>query len=536
MNTGLLMAAVIALITAAPARRYGAPAPLLLVLVGLGIAWIPGLPSTTLDPDFVLFIVLPPLLYAAALDSSYLALRRNVAAVSSLAVLLPLASTVVVGFVAYWVVPELPLGAAFVLGAIVAPPDAVAAQAIGRRLGLPRQIMTLLSGESLLNDATALTAYRIALGAAVGGVTSIWEGIGTFALAAVGGTAIGLGVGLAVSKLRNWLDDPQMETAMGLLAPFGIYWLGEEAHTSGVIAVVTAGLFLGQRSVREGYATRLQDNAVWKSLEVVLESFVFLLIGLQLPSVVRNLNKDQVPTLVWATIAVLGTVIVVRLLWVRLFAMTSWGLRRLRDPEAQPPLWRNTFVVGWAGMRGVVSLAAAFAIPLTTDSDEPFPARDEIIFITFAVVVGTLLLQGTTLPWVIRLLGVEGNERQSDLVAMAGAQDRAGRKAMARLKELVQQLPEGDPRREQAEALGNWVRARKSQAWEQLGRGPGQIGESPTGAYRRMRLEVLRVQRESLISDRDAGLIDDEVLRRALRQLDLTEGVLTDRLEREDQE
>lgn len=534
MNTGLLMAAVIALITAAPARRYGASAPLLLVLVGLAIAWIPGLPSTTLDPDFVLFIVLPPLLYAAALDSSYLALRRNVAAVSSLAVLLPLASTVAVGFVAYWVVPDLPLAAAFVLGAIVAPPDAVAAQAIGRRLGLPRQIMTLLSGESLLNDATALTAYRIALGAAVGGVTSIWQGIGTFALAAVGGIAIGLAVGLVVSKLRTWLDDPQMETAMGLLAPFGVYWLGEEAHTSGVIAVVTAGLFLGQRSVREGYATRLQDNAVWKSLEVVLESFVFLLIGLQLPSVVRNLNEDQAPTLVWATVAVLATVIVVRLVWVYVFTTSSWRLRRLKHPDAPRPPGRNIFVVGWAGMRGVVSLAAAFAIPLTTDSDEPFPARDEIVFLTFAVVVGTLLLQGTTLPLVIRWLGVRSNDRQADLIAMAGAQDRAGRKAMARLKELTQQLPEGDPRREQAEALGNWVRARKSQAWEQLGRGPDQIGESPTSAYRRMRLEVLRVQRESLIDDRDAGLIDDEVLRRALRQLDLTEGVLTDRMERED--
>lgn len=530
------MAAVIALIVAAPARRFGANAPLLLVLAGLAIAWIPGLPSTTLDPDFVLFVLLPPLLYAAALDSSYLALRRNSAAVASLAVGLPLATTVVVGFVAYWVVPDLPLAGALVLGAIVAPPDAVAAQAIGRRLGLPRQIMTLLSGESLLNDATALTAYRIALAAAIGGVTSVWQGIGTFALAALGGIAIGLAVGAVVAKLRNWLDDPQMETAMGLIAPFGIYWLGEEAHTSGVIAVVVAGLFLGQRSVREGYATRLQDNAVWKSLEVVLESFVFLLIGLQLPQVVRDLNGRDAPTLAWATAAVFAVVIVIRLIWVFVFTGASWRLRRMKHPDVQPPLARNIFVVGWAGMRGVVSLAAAFAIPLTTDSDDPFPGRDEIIFLTFAVVVGTLLLQGTTLPMVIRLLGVSSNDRQEDLIAMAGAQDRAGRKAMARLKELVQQLPEGDPRREQAQALGNWVRARKSQAWEQLGRGPDQIGESPTSAYRRMRLEVLRVQRESLIDDRDAGLIDDEVLRRALRQIDLTEGVLTDRLEREDTE
>lgn len=271
MSASLLLVAVVAVVVAALCRRYGLSAPLILVLVGLGIGWIPGSPEVELDPELVLFLILPPLLYSAAQESSYQAIRANRRAIGLLAIGLPLFSTLVVGLVAYWTVPNLPLAAAFVLGAVVAPPDAVSAQAIGRRVGLPRRLMTLLGGESLLNDATALTAYRVALAAVVGATASLWDGLATFAIAAVGGVVIGLAVGYAVSWLRLWLTDPPMETAIGILVPFATYYVAEQVHSSGVIAVVVAGLFLGQRSVRLGYATRLQDDAARKSLDAILE-------------------------------------------------------------------------------------------------------------------------------------------------------------------------------------------------------------------------------------------------------------------------
>ncbi|AZG47830.1 Na+/H+ antiporter [Gordonia insulae] len=530
MSASLLLVAVVAVIVAALCRRYGLSAPLILVLVGLGIGWIPGTPEVELDPEIVLFLILPPLLYSAAQDSSYQAIRANRRAIGLLAIGLPLFSTIVVGLVAYWTVPNLPLAAALVLGAVVAPPDAVSAQAIGRRVGLPRRLMTLLGGESLLNDATALTAFRVALAAAVGATASLWEGVSTFFIAAVGGLVIGLAVGYAVSWLRLWLTDPPMETAIGIIVPFGTYFVAEEAHTSGVIAVVVAGLFLGQRSVRLGYATRLQDDAVRKSIDAILESFVFLLIGLQLPFLIRGLaGESWIQVAIDATVVLLAT-IVVRFIWVypatylpRVFSS------KIREREPQPPP-RAVFVVGWAGMRGVVSLAAAFAIPMTTDSGGTFPARAEILFLTFVVVVGTLLIQGTSLGWVIRRLGVAADDAEQDRLAFAGAQDRASRESERRLDEMAAELADDDPNRHQVMMLRKWVTTQRNVAWEELGRGPEDIGESPTAAGNRMRLELLRIQRSVFINERDEGHIDDEVLRTALRRLDFAEG----QMDRED--
>ncbi|GAC68159.1 Na+/H+ antiporter [Gordonia soli] len=524
MDATLLLVAVVAVAIGALCRRYDAPAPLILVAVGLVIGWIPGTPEVGLDPEFVLFVILPPLLYSAAQDSSYQAIRANRRAIGLLAVALPLASTVAVGLVAYWAVPGLPLAAALVLGAVVAPPDAVSAQAIGRRIGLPRRIMTLLGGESLLNDATALTAFRVALAAAVGATTSTWDGIVTFLIASVGGVVIGLVIGVVVTWVRLWLTDPPMETAIGLMVPFGTYFVAEEIHASGVIAVVVAGLFVGQRMVRLSYETRLQDDAVRKSIDVLLESFVFLLIGLQLPHLIRDLSGESwVEVAVDATLVLLA-VIVVRFLWIypatylpRLFS------RRIREREPFPkPSW--VFVVGWAGMRGVVSLAAAFAIPLTTESGAPFPVRPEILFLTFVVVVGTLLIQGTTLPWLIRVLPVTSDETARDRLALASAQDRASRECERALDEYAADIHEGDPRLHQVGMLRKWVTTQRNVAWEELGRGPEDIGESPTAAGSRMRLELLRIQRTVFIEERDAGRIDDEVLRTALRSLDFAEG------------
>ncbi|MFW0787563.1 Na+/H+ antiporter [Gordonia sp. CPCC 206044] len=524
MDASLLLVIVVALVIAALCRRYGLSAPLILVLAGLVIGWIPGTPETELDPEVVLFLILPPLLYSAAQDSSYQAIRVNRRAIGLLAIGLPLFSTIVVGLVAYWTVPHLPLAAALVLGAVVAPPDAVSAQAIGRKVGMPRRLMTLLGGESLLNDATALTAFRVALAAAIGATASVWEGITTFVVAALGGLVIGLAVGYAVSWIRLWLTDPPMESAIGLMVPFGTYFVAEEVHASGVIAVVVAGLFLGQRSVRLSYATRLQDDSVRKSIDAILESFVFLLIGLQLPFLIDGLSGESWGQVAIDALVVLAAVIVARFLWVYPATYLPRLLSaRIRAREQRPP-GRAVFIVGWAGMRGVVSLAAAFAIPLSVDDGGPFPARAEILFLTFVVVVGTLLIQGTTLPWVIRTLGVTSDDASQDRLAYAAAQDRATRESERRLDEMLAEIPDGDPRRHQVGMLRKWVTTQRNVAWEELGRGPEDIGESPTAAGNRMRMELLQIQRTVFIDERDAGHIDDEVLRTALRQLDFAEG------------
>lgn len=524
VNVALLVVVVLALLVAGIARRKNLPAPLLLTVVGLGASLVPGLGGVQLNPDLVLFVVLPPLLYSAALTSSYVAIRDNVRPITQLAVVLPLITTVAVAWVAWLALPQLPFTAALVLGAVVAPPDAVSATAIGRRLGLPRRIMTLLGGESLLNDATALTAYRVALAVAVGTGASIWGGLRTFAVAAVVGVAVGLAAGWVVSRVRRRLDDPVLESAIGLVVPFLTYFAAEQLEGSGVLAVVVAGLYLGARSSRAGYATRLQDEAVWQAVDVILESFVFLLIGLQLRSILDGLAGRSVGSLVLASVAVLVAVVVVRLLWVFGSVYLTYALSSgARKQEGLPPAG-GLFVVAWAGMRGVVSLAAAFAIPLTTATGADFPGRAEILLLTFVAVVGTLLLHGLTLPWVIRRLGVQGDaEQQADAVATAAAQHEAGMAAITRLDELAEDDGVHD---RAAGVLRAWTQRRSNAAWERLGRNEAEVGESPAAAFRRLRQEMLAAERKVFIAHRDAGRIDDEVLRNVLHDLDLEEAVL----------
>jgi CPA1 family monovalent cation:H+ antiporter len=529
VNSSLVLVLVAAVLLAALARRYSVSAPLALVVAGLAIGWIPGIGAIELDPDIVLFVILPPLLWSAGLESSYVALRRNVRSIGLLAIGLPLATTFAVGFVAYQTVPQLTVAAALTLGAIVAPPDAVSATAVGRRLGLPRRTMTLLGGESLLNDATALTAYKVTLAAAIGTAVSWAQGLGTFALAAAGGAVVGALFGSVIDVIRSRLDDAVVESAIGLVAPFVVYFVAESIHSSGILAVVVAALFLGQRATHASYATRLQDQAVWKALQLILESVAFLLIGLQLPGVVNEMKGQPASVFVWSSVAVFMTVLLVRIGWIYGFAYLPRALfagRREGDPTPTPA---QVFVVAWAGMRGVVSLAAAFAVPLTTLSGAAFPGRPHIVFLTFVVVIGTLLLHGLTLPWVIRFFGVRGDDAQRDAVAMAGAQDRAARAAAERLGELLADQADHGPvdvHENAAKVLEHWNERRRNAAWERLGRSDEEIGESPASAFRRLRLEMLAAERETFISERDAGRIDDEVLRSALRGLDLEEATL----------
>ena len=526
MHGSLLAVLVVSVLLAGLARRYGRSAPLALVVAGLAATTIPGFQDIELDPELVVFVLLPPLLWSAGLESSYVGLKRNIRPIGLLAVGLPLATTFAVGFVAFNTVPELTVAAALTLGAIVAPPDAVSATAIGRRLGLPRRVMTLLGGESLLNDATALTAYKVALAAAIGTAASWSSGLATFALAAGGGVAIGVASGAVIAFIRARLDDPVVESAVGLVAPFVIYLAAEEAHGSGVLAVVVAALILGQRFVHAGYETRLQDMAVWKAVQLVLESFAFLMIGLQLPTVVGELAGISAMVIAASSAAVFATVIVVRIAWVYTFAYLPRMLSaRIRERETAPTV-AQVFVVAWAGMRGVVSLAAAFAVPLTTLSGAPFPGRPHIVFLTFVVVIGTLLLHGLTLPWLIRRLGVQGDEARTDAIAAAAAQEKAATAAADRLDELLDDPATSDVHDRAADVLRAWNTRRRNSAWERLGRTEEEIGESPTSAFRRLRLEMLAAERAAFIAERDSGHIDDEVLRSLLHGLDLEEATL----------
>jgi monovalent cation/hydrogen antiporter len=521
VGASLLAVLVLSILLAAVARRFDVSAPLALVIAGLAASNIPGLHDVALDAELVLYVILPPLLWSAGTESSYVALRKNLRPIGLLAVGLPLATTFAVGFVAYKTVPELTAAAALTLGAVVAPPDAVSATAIARRLGLPRRTMILLGGESLLNDATALTAYKVALAAAIGTAATWGSAIGTFALAAAGGVAVGVAFGGLIAHIRSRLADPVVESAIGVLAPFVIYFVAELIHGSGVIAVVVAALILGQRSAHAGYATRLQDFALWQSVVLILESFAFMLIGLQLPKVIGELEGIRASVLITSSLAVFATVIGVRIVWVYLFAyLPPLLFRRIREREPSPPP-AQVFVVAWSGMRGVVSLAAAAAVPDT------FPGRPHLIFLTFVVVVGTLLLHGLTLPWVIRLLHIQGDDPQQDQLAAVQAQDRAARAAADRLDELVADAQaKSDVPERAAEVLRHWNTRRLNSAWERLGRTDDEIGESPTAAFRRLRLEMLAAERKTFIEERDAGRINDEVLRSMLHGLDLEEATL----------
>ncbi|WP_308287328.1 Na+/H+ antiporter [Actinomadura parmotrematis] len=517
----LLAIPVCAIAVAALARRFGTPAPLALVIAGLVVSFLPGVPEFELEPEIVLYVFLPPLLFSAAWQSSYYNMRDNVRSIGALSVGLVLFSTLLVGFAAYWLVPDLPLAPALVLGAILAPPDAVAAVSVAQRLGLPRRLVTILVGESLFNDATALTVFRVALAAAVGTGFSLAEGAGRFLYAAVAGAVVGLLLGPPLHWLRTRLNDPLVENSVALAAPFAAYLIAELVHASGVIAVVVSGLYLGHRFTDSPAITRLIGHSFWKVMVFILESVVFLLIGLQLPPVLDGLSDRGWGSLAWWAAAVFGVTVLARFLWV--VATSYLPLWSGRGEERWAPDWRGRVVIGWAGMRGVVSLAAAFAIPFVTSAGDPFPGRDLVLFLTFTTVLATLLVQGLTFPALIRRMRVGGGrERYADTVAEAGAQHAAARAALDRLEELTRD--DGALDADVVERLRTLAEQNQLRAWERLGGGTGQDGaEVPSATYRRLRREMLAAERATFVRMRDERRIDDEVLERVLHELDLEE-------------
>jgi Na+/H+ antiporter len=506
-----LLIAVAALVTVA--RGLGIAYPILLVIGGLLVGLVPGVPRVHVDPDLIFLLVLPPLLYIAAYFTPVRSLRANVGTISSLAVGLVIASAVAVAAVARAFLPDLPWSIAFALGAIVAPPDAIAATAISARLAVPRQIVTILEGESLLNDATALTIYGMALVVAAGGAFAPSTAVIMFAGAMLGGAIIGIVVGWIVAHIRARLDDTPVEMTISLLTPYAAFLPAERLGASGVIATVAAGLYLGHRGSRiMGADARLTGRALWDTLTFLLNGFVFIVMGFEVPLLMRTLTPSAAIHFVGIGVAVTGVLVLVRAVWI--FG-TVFLPQRIRG---RPGALACSVVLSWAGMRGVVSLAAALALPMTLPAGTPLPAREALVIVTLTVIVLTLLGQGLTLPWLIRALnlGKDVGLRREE----AEARQRLVEAATRRLDELDAVWPGHRPLLDQ---LRETYRHRSEHVDRQ------REATSPDGEdrelieHREIRRTVIDAEREALLRLRAAGDVNAEVLRDLERELDLEE-------------
>jgi monovalent cation/hydrogen antiporter len=512
-----LLGVVVAL--AALARRLEVPYPILLVLGGLVIGLVPGLPHVELAPELVFVLFVPPLLLAGGFFTSIRDFKANARPIGLLAVGLVLATAVVVAVVTHALIPSLGWGAAFALGAIVSPTDELVATAIAQRLGAPRRLVTVLDGESLVNDATALFAYRVAVAAAVSGAFSLGEAALKFPVVALGGVAIGLAVGWVVTELWRRLHDATLSITLSLLAPFAAYLPAEELHVSGELAAVVTGIYLGWRDPRiVDSDQRVKGLAVWELLVFVINGLIFILIGLQLPNIVADLAADRalLPA-VGLGLVVSLTVILVRLAWIFPAAyLPRWASLDLRQRDPYPP-WQNMFVVGWAGMRGVISLAAALALPLTRADGSPFPERDLLIFLTFCVILVTLVGQGLTFPWVLRRLVVhdDPSAEREELAARTAAAEAA----LARIDGLASEWP---THRELLDQLRDRYEHRSHHIAPSLD-GSDDAVDRELLEHQAIRREVSAAERDAVLELRDRGRISDEVLRRIERELDLEE-------------
>ena len=502
------------------ARKLELPYPIVLVLMGLGLSFIPHLPEVKLDPNIFFYFFLPPLLYPAALFTSWRDFRRELRGILSLATGLVLFTMLVVACVAHWLIPEIPWAAAFALGAIVSPPDAVAATSIIQRLPVPHRIVSLLEGESLVNDATALVALQFAIGAMVTSQFSLGAASLHFVWSAAGGICLGLAVGFVIRWVHRHLDDPPVQITISLLTPFIAYLLGERLHVSGVLAVVTTGIYLGWHSpliVSARY--RLQAFAFWEIVVFLLNGFVFIAIGFQLPAIVRSIRHESLALPIENAAVICGAVVLVRIAWV--FPGTYLPYLFGRSRNTLPP-WRNIAVIAWAGMRGVISLAAAFALPLVLDDGRPFPGRNYILFITFCVILTTLVFQGLTLPIVIRRLCLQGDGSTAEEERVARLE--ANKAATDVLDELAkkQEFPEDTINRLRAEYI------ERIQQLEMCGENPEECrSEVATPQFQRLQKRTLDIERDTIIRLRNRKVINDEALRRIQRDLDLAEARLT---------
>jgi monovalent cation/hydrogen antiporter len=519
-----LLVAVAGLVMLSNVSRV--PYPVFLVLGGLVLGLIPIVPDIALPPDLVLLIFLPPLLYSAAFFSSPRDLKANLRPIASLSIGLVLLTTATVAVVAH-VAVDIPWGAAFVLGAIVSPTDPVAATAIAGRLGAPRRIVTILEGESLINDGTALVLYRVAVSVVVTGTFSLLDTGLEFALYGAGGVAIGLLVGWVIARVRRWVEDPLVEVTISLFTGYAAYIPAEELSASGVLAAVAAGVYLGWQSPKiTAPRNRLQAFEVWEVLPFLLNSVLFVLVGLQLPNILEGISGEYSTTSVLLYAALVGLAVIgTRLLWT--FPTTYLPRllsRRLREREPYPS-WQEVTVVSYTGMRGAVSLAAALAIPLTISSGAPFPERDLILFLTFCVILVTLVPQGLSLPYLVRRLGLAGEDTEEH--EETEARLRAAEAALEKIDELENEDWVREDTAERMRDLYEYRRRRFAARYAgQAEDGEKDGYEERSLAYQHFRRELLGAERRALIQLRNQGRLSDETRRRVERDLDLEDARL----------
>ncbi|MGB2952993.1 MAG: Na+/H+ antiporter [Gaiellaceae bacterium] len=503
-----LLVAAGALLALAPTLRL--PLPILFVIGGIVLGFIPGLPHVALPPDLVLVAVLPPLLYSGAFFTSLRDLRTNKRPISLLAFGLVAATMTAVAIVAHdWI--GLPWAVAFTLGAVVSPTDALAATEIASRLGAPRRIVSLIEGESLVNDGTALVLYKAAVGAAVGGTFSLLDTSGRVVINVLGGIAIGLAVGWVVRQVRRRIDDPPIEVAIAVLSGYLAYLPAVAAGVSGVLAAVTIGVYMGWYTPElTTERTRLSGDAFWEILVFLVNALLFVLVGLQLRRIVDALSGISSPRLAGYTALICATVILVRIVWVPIFTyLPRWAFRSIREHDPYPP-WQWPALFSWVGIRGAVSLVAALALP------NNFPDRELIVFLTFTVIVATLVLQGLTLPALIRVLGIsdDGSAERED----AKARIKAAEAALARLEELVE---EGTVHPQTADRLRGLLGFRRDRFRARFDDADDGAIEERSVAYQRVMRQLLDAEQAALLALRNDGVINDTVMQRVQRDLDL---------------
>ncbi|HET7271556.1 MAG TPA: Na+/H+ antiporter [Rubrobacter sp.] len=502
------------------ARMAGVPYPIFLVLGGIGVGLVPGLPQIELPPEIIFLVFIPPLLLSAALSSSPRDLRAHARPIGLLAVGLVLLTTTAVAAVAHLVI-ELPWAAAFVLGAVVAPTDPVAAEATFRRLGVPDRVQTIVGGESIINDGTALVAYNIAVAAVVTGLFSVAHAGLEFLLVSGGGIILGAVVARLVTPLYGRLTDPTILVVFTLIPAYFSYILAERLGVSGILAVVTLGLYVGWQAPKLFTArARVQSYSFWAVLTFLMDSLLFILVGLQFPVILENMQEYSIAQLLLYAALVCGVVIGLRLLWF-LFAPSSTPAldRLLRTTYLRAP-WQERMVMGWSGMRGAISLAAALAVPLQTQAGVDFPQRDLIIFLTYCVIFATLVLQGLSLPFLILSLGVR-DEGDDARMAELEARLKATRTALDRLDGMCEDENVPARSRERLREIYE-ERIRRYESGLEAGRVTDEYQESST-AWSRWRRELFDAERETIVSLRDAGEINADVMRRVERDIDLEE-------------
>nr|WP_202500980.1 Na+/H+ antiporter [Streptomyces sp. SID5785] len=519
----LLFALLLGAVLSVPlGDRLGLPSPVLMTLLGIVLALIRAVPNVDIQPDLILPLVLPPLLYAAVHRTSWRQFAANRRPIFLLAVALVFVTTAAVAFVANAVVPGLPIAAAVALGALVAPPDPVAATAVAGQLGLPRRMVSILEGEGLFNDVTAIVLYHVAIAAAVSGSFSFSEAAFTLVLSAVVAIAVGFGLAWAANKLMDYLGDATLQVGLTLLVPYASYVLAEELHGSGVLAVVTTAMFMVEHAFdADDVMTRLTGRAFWDVVDTLVTGVAFGLIGLEVHNVVRTAEGHWAEMLGWSG-AVVAVVIVVRLLWLLPMTWVTQRLHARRDVDEDIPVsWRETVVMWWSGMRGVASVALALAIPLTMDDGSPFPARDEIVFIAFGVIMATLVLQGLSLPWLVRKLKVKADTEAEQSYERDIAL-RAAKAAKRRLKEIeeVEELPEEVQEQLLRRAYDIGLRINPELGAEE--RREAQTKRlARVKRIRHIQNEMMSAARHEVLAARSEPGADPEIVDRILRQLDV---------------